>query len=77
MQAVSRLFQSRKFLIALVDVVVCTSTYFVTKYVAPSIAEDVLYMVALTQPVVISVIAAIAVEDAAAKSSASHVGRFK
>ena len=77
MSPISALFQSRKFLLMLVDVVVSFSGYFVTKYVSPAAAEDVLYIIAGTQPVVIAVIAAIAYEDGQAKAAGKHEGRFK
>jgi hypothetical protein len=61
------LLKSRKFWITIFDIVVATATYFVTKYVAPEIGEDVLWLIAAWQPVIIALITGIAVEDAAMK----------
>ena len=63
----SALFRSRKFCTMLLDVVVGLAVYFVTKYAAPSAAEDVMMVIGLMQPVVLAVIAGWAIEDAAAK----------
>ena len=59
----SPLFKSRKFLIMLVDVVVSITTYFVTKYSNPEAAKDVLFLIGAIQPVIIAVIASIAVQN--------------
>ena len=62
-----RLFRSRKFLTMVLDLVVSLVIYFVTKYLAPAVAEDVLFVVAGMQPVVLAVIVMWGVEDAAEK----------
>ena len=59
------LLKSRKFWLAVLDVIVSTATYFVTKYVAPEIGNDVLWLIGSWQPVIVMVIAAIAQEDIA------------
>ena len=62
-----KLLRSRKFLTLLLDVVVSFVTYFVTKYVAPTLADDILFLLGGLQPVVLAVIAMWGLEDAAAK----------
>lgn len=59
------LFKSRKFGLMIFDVVISTATFFITKYVAPEMAENILWLIGSWQPVVISVIIGIAVEDSA------------
>ena len=63
------IFKSRKFWLMIADVVVSLSTYFISKYVNPEAAKDVLFVISILQPVVIAVIIGIAVEDAATKSA--------
>lgn len=65
----SSLLKSRKFLLMIVDVVISTATFFVSKYVSPSAAEDILWLIGAWQPVIIAVIIGIAVEDAAEKGN--------
>lgn len=60
---------SRKFWITVVDLVVSTATYFVTKYLAPGTGNDILWVIGSWQPVIIALITGIAVEDAAEKSA--------
>lgn len=67
------IFKSRKFWTAMVDLLVSLTLYFVGKYAAPSIAEDVKFLILAFQPVFGLVIAGIAYEDAAAKKA----GTFK
>lgn len=43
-------------LLMIVDAVVSLATYFVTKYVAPNSANDILYIIGGVQPLVIYVI---------------------
>ena len=59
----SSLLQSRKFWLMVVNVVVSLITYFVTKYVNPEAAKDVLFLIGALQPVVIAVIASITVQN--------------
>lgn len=63
------LLKSRKFWIGILDVAISTTTYFVTKYVAPEIGNDILWLIGTWQPVVIAMITGIAIEDAAVKSA--------
>jgi ethanolamine utilization microcompartment shell protein EutL len=71
------LLKSRKFWITIFDIVVATATYFVTKYVAPEIGEDVLWLIAAWQPVIIALITGIAVEDAALKSAGLTIEEYE
>jgi hypothetical protein len=66
------LLKSRKFWIAILDVVISTTTFFVTKYVSPDFAENILWLIAAWQPVLIMLIAGIAIEDAAEKSNLNY-----
>lgn len=66
------LFASRKFWLMILDVVVSTATYFITKYVAPEIGNDIIWLIGSWQPVVIALITGIAVEDAAAIASGDN-----
>ena len=63
----SDLFKSRKFWLMVFDVIISAASYFITKYVNPAAAEDALWMIGLLQPVIISLITGIAIEDAALK----------
>jgi hypothetical protein len=60
----SGLIHSRKFWLLILDTVVSLLIYFISKYV-PGAAEDVKLVIGLIQPVFVSIIIAIAVEDAA------------
>ena len=64
---IALLWRSRKFRIALVDIVFSTAAYFVAKYIAPEIGNDIFFVIGLWQPVIISLITGIAIEDAAMK----------
>ena len=59
-------WESRKFRIMLFDTVVAILVYAVSKFVAPLYSQDILWLIAAIQPVVLSLIVGIAVEDAAA-----------
>ena len=63
------IFKSRKFWLAILDVAISTATYFISKYVNPVTGADILWLIGAWQPVIISVIIGIAVEDAAVKSA--------
>jgi uncharacterized membrane-anchored protein len=58
------LLHSRKFWLAMLDLVMGLATYFVAKY-APSAGDDLKFVFATVQPVLLLVIAAIAYEDKA------------
>lgn len=66
------LLRSRKFLILLLDTVISCVLFFVAKYATGSV-EDVKILIAVLQPVVVALIIAIAVEDAAEKSNPSRI----
>lgn len=59
-----RLFNSRKFLLLLFDTIVSLSLYFVGKYFNAAEA-DLKFLVAVLQPVFVTLIGSIAYEDAA------------
>ena len=71
-----KLLRSRKFLTMVLDVVVSFVVYFVTKYLAPAVADDVLFVVGGLQPVVLAVIVMWGVEDAAAKGALGRSAQF-
>ncbi len=60
------LLHSRKFLTLILDTVVSVATYFIGKYAGAS-SQDMLYLIAALQPVVLAMIVGTAVEDAAEK----------
>ena len=67
------MFRSRKFLTLLLDTVISLVVYFVTKYAAPTAADDILFVIVGLQPVILAVIVMWGVEDAAAK----RAGNFR
>ena len=73
----SPLFKSRKFLIMLVNVIISVATYFVTKYVNPEAAKDVLFLIGAMQPVVLAVIASITVQNVEYIKAASVAAETK
>lgn len=48
---------SKEFWIAVVDVVVGLLVYFLTKYLAPELADDALFVIGMLQPLVLALIA--------------------
>lgn len=60
------LFHSRKFWIMIVDLVVSLATYFITRYASPAQANDALFLIGAIQPVVVTVVASITVQNVAA-----------
>ena len=62
-----KLLYSRKFLLLLLDVLICAILYFVGKYAGNSLFADTKFLIGILQPVIIAIILAIAHEDAAAK----------
>ena len=70
MEVSRRLFASRKFWLLILDTVVSLATFFFGKYASPATAQDLLFLVAALQPVFVSIIVGIAVEDAAEKGAA-------
>jgi hypothetical protein len=73
MNPVNSLLRSRKFLLMLVDVVISLILYFGGKYLGPAVFEDINTIIVLLQPVIISVIVGIAIEDSAEKSSYQYI----
>ena len=69
------LFQSRRFWTVIVDVVISLVTFFVAKYAAPALVEDVKFVIVTMQPIFILLIAAYTHEDVqAAKLAAANPG---
>ena len=64
-----RLLKSAKFMTLALDTVVALATFFIGKYAGAS-TEDLLFLIAAIQPVAMTMIGAIAYEDAAAKRAA-------
>jgi hypothetical protein len=69
------LLKSRKFLILVLDTVISVATYFVAKYAAPEMVGDVKFIIAALQPVALTLIYAIAHEDAATLAAGNVPGR--
>ena len=67
------LLRSRKFWLMILDVVISTATYFVTAYVAPEVAQQIIWVIGAWQPVIVALIVGIAVEDAAEKGAAMYI----
>lgn len=61
------ILRSRKFWTLILDAVISTVLFFVTKYVNPAAVEDVKYLIAAWQPIILLIIAAWTVEDAVEK----------
>ena len=64
-----RLLKSAKFMTLSLDTIVSLATFFIGKYAGAS-TEDLLFLIAAIQPVAMTMIGAIAYEDAAAKRAA-------
>lgn len=62
-----KLLYSRKVILALIDAIVSTALYLVGKFGGPDTLEAAKYMIVLWQPLVITIIVGITVEDAAQK----------
>ena len=62
-----KLLYSRKFLLLSFDVLVSIILYFVGKYAGSDLFADAKFLIGILQPVVIAIIIAISIEDAAAK----------
>jgi hypothetical protein len=67
------LFQSRKFLLALLDAVISIVVLVLTHILSPGDLDFALKIVAILQPVLISVILGIAHEDAAEKAAGATI----
>lgn len=62
---VSALFQSRKFWLTILDLFISLVMFFGAKYLSASLFEDIKFVIAAIQPVFVTIIVAIAVEDSA------------
>ena len=69
---VPSIFKSRKFWLAMLDVVISSALFFGAKYMDPSAAENINFIIGVIQAPFIMVIGGIAYEDAALKSSGSY-----
>ena len=70
---VNSLLQSRKFWLMMLDLVVSPVMFFGAKYLTPAALEDVKVLNIALQPVFVTIIGAIAHEDAATtKANAIH-----
>jgi len=68
-KAFEALLRSRKFLVAVLDVIFSLTLFFVGKYALPTIFEDVQIVIGAMQPVALFLIGAIAYEDGQEKRS--------
>ena len=76
MNPVNGLLNSRKFWVAMFDLVVSLVLYFGGKYADPSVAEDMIFLIGAIQPVFLLVIGGIAYEDGKAKAAGAHPSQF-
>jgi hypothetical protein len=68
---------SRKALLAIFALVFSLVTYFATKYLAPTAAEDVIYVIGFVDAVIVILINGIAKEDAAKWMALGGVAYFE
>lgn len=59
----SPIWKSRKFWLTMLDIIISTATYFITKYAAPEIGNDILYLIGAWQPVIILLIVSYTVQN--------------
>jgi hypothetical protein len=59
------LFKSRKFWLMILDLVVSLTMFFVGKYADAALFDDIKFVIVALQPVFVTIIGAIAYEDAA------------
>ena len=67
------IWQSRKFWITVVDVVVSLTTYFIGKYLSPEASKDIMTLVLALQPVVLLLIGSYAVQNVAGIKAGAEV----
>lgn len=67
------LLRSRKFWLLVMDALISSIVYFGGKYLAPQAMDDLKFIIAGWQPIVLLVIGAIAAEDIAQKYLAVHL----
>ena len=77
METPPSIWQSRKFWLTVVDLVVSVSTYFVTKYVSPESSKDILFLLAACQPVVITLIASYTYQNTVAMKARAQIDEAK
>ena len=75
--AISRLFQSRKFLVLLADAIFSVVALCLTQYLNPDLVKFVLALLTILQPVVYAYIDGTTKEDVAAKQNGTFKGEFK
>lgn len=63
------LLHSRKFWIAVFDVLVSSLTYFLPRYLNPTLGEHVLWLIAAWQPIFYALISGVTQEDVALKKT--------
>ena len=76
MNPVNGLLNSRKFWVAMFDLIVSLVLYFGGKYAHPSVAEDMIFLIGAIQPVFLLVIGGIAYEDGKAKAAGVHPSQY-
>lgn len=69
MNPFQKLVRSRKFWLMILDVVISTVTFFVSRYINPEISEEIIWVIGAWQPVIVALILGIAHEDAAEKKA--------
>ena len=69
------LLRSRKFWLLMLDMGISLATYFITKYAAPALADDALFVIGSIQPAFVVIIGAIAYEDGKAKEAGNHISQ--
>lgn len=69
------LLHSRKFWIAVFDVFISSLTYFLPKYLNPTLGEHVLWLIAAWQPIFYALISGTTQEDVALKRSGTAYDR--
>lgn len=69
----AKLLASRKFLLMVLDVTLSLVLYFGTKYLDPNAIEDIKQLILVLQPVVVTIIYAIAKEDSATAEAEAKV----
>ena len=57
------IWKSRKFWLTLADIVVSTAVYFIGRYTAPEIGQDILWLIATWQPIIILLIVTYTVQN--------------
>ena len=66
----SPIWKSRKFLILVCDTVISLAAYFVTRYLDPASAKDVLFLIGSLQPIILAVVIGYTVQNVEAMKQA-------